>query len=71
MTSTVKVEHVNGNKYDSDTLPPGAGDPGSNVEDVRLPSGDTAPTPSSDDVPADRQAEHDAARTRNSPRGTL
>lgn len=52
-------------------LPPGAGEPGSSVEDVRVPESETAPSPSSDDTGSDRQAEYDAARTRNSPRGTI
>lgn len=50
-----------------DSLPPGAGEPGSSVPDVRIPESQTEPSPSSSDVPADRQAQNDAARTRNSP----
>ena len=53
-----------------DHLPPGAGEPGSSVPDVRVPESETAPSPSSDDVPADRQAQNDAARTENSPTST-
>lgn len=48
-------------------LPSGAGEPGSSVPDVRIPDSATAPSPSSDDVPADRQAQQEAVRTRNSP----
>lgn len=48
-------------------LPSGAGEPGSSVPDVRIPDAATAPSPSSDDVPADRQAQQEAVRTRNSP----
>lgn len=51
----------------ADTLPPGAGEPGSSVPDVRIPESQTEPSPSSDDVPADRDAENAAARTENSP----
>lgn len=54
-----------------DPLPPGAGEPGSNVADVRVPESETEPSQSSDSTPSDRQAEYDAARTRNSPRGAL
>lgn len=49
------------------SLPPGAGEPGSSVPDVRVPESQTEPSPSGDDVPADRQAQNDAARSRNSP----
>lgn len=49
------------------SLPPGAGEPGSSVPDVRIPESQTEPSPSSSDVPADRQAQNDAARSRNSP----
>ena len=54
-----------------DPLPPGAGEPGSNVADVRVPESETEPSQSSDSTPSDRQAEYDAARTRSSPRGTI
>lgn len=50
-----------------DPLPPGAGEPGSSVPDVRIPESQTQPSPSGSDVPADRQAQNDAARSRNSP----
>lgn len=63
---------------DAAGLPPGAGEPGSAVADVRLDESETKPSQSSDDVPADRDAENEAARTENSPterhggpRGTL
>lgn len=54
-------------QVDARGLPPGAGEPGSSVPDVRIPDSQTEPQPSSDDVPADRAAENDAARTENSP----
>ena len=39
--ATVDENNTDANRYESDTLPPGAGDNGSNVEDVRV--GDGAP----------------------------
>ena len=39
--ATVDENNTDANRYESDPLPPGAGDNGSNVEDVRV--GDEAP----------------------------
>lgn len=69
--ATVDEGNTDAGKFESGPLPPGAGDNGSNVPDERVGGRDTDPAASSEGAGSDRQAEYDAAATRNSPKNSL